>query len=111
MTTSVSPDRRYALVVWSDHSGRYLLESVCARDEDGWFELSTGSGEGVGWSSAGAGGVTYLTGRAPPGARAAVVRWHGGEHHAPVRDGWFVWIAWGTDSYDKEPELVGFVGS
>jgi hypothetical protein len=108
LATGTSPDDAFAVVVLETNEPPVveIYEVVCVREGGRWFDRGGSGGVGLGWTSTDDDpernlGVVKLSGQAPIGAIAVVVRFRGREHRVAVgQAGYFVFASW------DEPDTV-----
>lgn len=107
-----SPDESCAVVLFALNDGS-VYQAVCERDRAGWAELAEGNGPG--WTALSASsadeqvGVLTAWTDARSGARTAIVRFLGKEHHAMISRGYALFVAWSVPSTVTErPSFVRF---
>ena len=100
---TVAPDGGEAVVVLGITEEPYddLEEVECFRERGRWHAASSSNGLGFGWTPRGrsADGSTFtgllrLSGEAPDGVEAVVVRWNGRDREVPVTSGYFFFGVW-----------------
>jgi hypothetical protein len=92
---AVSPQREYAVVLLGTNEppSLYPYEVVCERTQDGWEELVGRNGPG----RTGVSGdvrIESYSGEAPQGSSEVVVEHAGQRHSVPVRNGYYLFVAW-----------------
>jgi hypothetical protein len=105
LSVEISPSGEEALVVLATNEQPYIepYEVVCYREGNRWLAGIGSGGLGCGWSStlsddASNTGVLRLSGEAPRGVDAVVVRWAGEEQRVPVTSGYFFFTRWAVPS-------------
>lgn len=111
LATAVSPDGRHAVVLLGTNEPPrlYPYEVICHQRDGLWFEGSSISGGGIGWTTISNDdernvGVLRLVEEAPDDAVAVIVRHRGVEHRVPVRDGYFMFAVWDVPDEQVDTE-------
>ena len=112
---SMSPTGDEAIVLLgSGTDPQYPYQSHCLRSGDLWYEGIGGNGPG--WLSneeaeEGNLGVATDWGEAPQGSRAAIVEFQGREHEVQIRNGFYLFAAWGIpdSASDEHPVVRRFI--